>query len=219
MLEVFQPERLARADWEKLFRQAALGLDPWSLDLLALIGRFREFLSQTPVEMWVPGRMVLASSVLLRMKSERMEGQTTLPEAVEAVLAAEEESEPAEVYVAPELRLPVRRQPKARLSLADLRRALGGALTKPTRPKTSAAQLPFPRGEPFRTRALRLLRKLLSLVNGQRIIPFSQVLEKPDPADQVARFLELLYLDGQGKVRLHQPQFLGEILIEVPHDS
>ncbi|MGQ9700522.1 MAG: hypothetical protein ACUVQS_05640 [Candidatus Bipolaricaulaceae bacterium] len=218
MLEVFQPERLARADWEELFRQATRGLDPWSLDLLVLIGRFREFLSQTPVEMWVPGRMVLASSVLLRMKSERMEGQTTLQEAVEAVLAAEEESEP-EVYVAPELRLPLRRQPKARLSVADLRRALGVALTKPTRPKTSVAQPPFPGEEPFRTRALRLLRKLLSLVNGQRIIPFSRVLEKPDPADQVARFLELLYLDGQGKVQLHQPQFLGEILIEVPHDS
>lgn len=219
MLEVFQPERLAQVDWEELFRQATRGLDPWSLDLLVLIGRFREFLSQTPVEMWVPGRMVLASSVLLRMKSERMAGQTTLQEAVEAVLAAEEaEPEPA-VYVAPELQLPLRRQPKARLSVADLGRALSAALAKPARPKASLAQPPFPQEEPFRTRALRLLRKLLSLVNGQRVIPFSQVLEKPDPADQVARFFELLYLDGQGKVQLHQPQFLGEILIEVPHDS
>ncbi len=222
MLEVFQPERFARADWEELFREATRGLDPWSLDLLGLIGRFRQYLNQTPVEMRVPGRMVLASSVLLRMKSERVEGKTTLAEAVEAVLAEEaaEEPEPP-VYVAPELRLPLRRRPKARLSVADLRRALAAALAKPARPKPAPAENPFPRGEeePFRARALRLLRRLLSMVNGQRVVPFSQIVDGGNPADQVARFLELLHLDGQGKIKLHQPQFLGEILIEVPHDS
>jgi chromatin segregation and condensation protein Rec8/ScpA/Scc1 (kleisin family) len=75
------------------------------------------------------------------------------------------------------------------------------------------------KAEPFRVRALRLLRKLLALVNGQRVVPFSCLVESGDPGERVARFLELLHLDGAGKIRLHQPEFLGEILIEVPHDS
>ncbi len=221
MLEVFQPERFTRADWEELFRQATRGLDPWALDITVLIGRFREFLTKTPVEMRVPGRMVLASSVLLRMKSERMEGRATLEEAVEAVVAEETaaELEPS-VYVAPELRLPLRRRPKARVTIADLRRAFLATLSKPTRPKSSAQEARFlPKEEPFRARAFRLLRRLLAMVNGQRVVPFSQILERGDPEERVAKFLELLHLDGQGKVRLHQPEFLGEILIEVPHDS
>ncbi|MBC7221897.1 hypothetical protein H5T56_02795 [Candidatus Bipolaricaulota bacterium] len=221
MLEVFQPERFTRADWEELFRQATRGLDPWALDITVLIGRFREFLTKTPVEMRVPGRMVLASSVLLRMKSERMEGKATLKEAVEAVVAEEtaEEEDPF-VYVAPELRLPLRRRPKARVTIADLRRALLATLAKPARPKPPAQEAKFlPQEEPFKVRALRLLRRLLSMVNGQRVVPFSQLLENDDPKERVARFLELLHLDGQGKVRLYQPEFLGEILIEVPHDS
>ncbi len=221
MLEVLQPERLARADWEELFRQATRGLDPWALDITELISRFRYFLSKTPVEMRVPGRMVLASSVLLRMKSERMDGKATLAEAVEAVLAEEEEGPEPMVYVAPELRLPLRRRPRARLTVVDLRRALAATLAKPARTKKPASQAQVFRDEeePFRSRVLRLLRKLLSMVNGQRVVPFSQVLTADDPAERVARFFELLHLHGQAKVRLHQPEFLGEIFIEVPHDS
>ncbi|MGB9757873.1 MAG: hypothetical protein ACPLZE_05370 [Candidatus Bipolaricaulaceae bacterium] len=217
MLEVLEPERFTRADWEELFRAATRGLDPWALDITVLIGRFREFLTKTPVELRVPGRMVLASSVLLRMKSERMEGKATLAEAVEAVLAEEAAAAEPAVCVAPELRLPLRRKPKARLTVADLRRALLATLSsrKPQKEKPKAR---LEVEEPFRLRALRLLRKLLSLVNGNRFVPFSQILEGADPGERVARFLELLHLDGQGKIRLHQPEFLGEILIEVPHD-
>ncbi len=217
MLEVLEPEGFVRADWEELFREATRGLDPWALDITVLIGRFREFLTRNAVELRVPGRMVLASSVLLRMKSERMEGKATLAEAVEAVLAEEAAAAEPEVYVAPELRLPLRRKPKARLTVADLRRALLATLSsrKPQKEKPKAR---LEVEEPFRVRALRLLRKLLSMVNGNRIVPFSQILESADPGVQVARFLELLHLDGQGKIRLHQPEFLGEILIEVPHD-
>lgn len=222
MLEVFQPERFTRADWEELFREATRGLDPWALDITALITRFREFLTTNPVEMRVPGRMVLASSVLLRMKSERMESKTTLEEAVEAVLAEDTGGpEIAPVYIAPELRLPLRRQPKARMTLADLRRAFSATISKSTTKSKDSPKMgkPLKAEEPFRARALRLWRKLLSLVNGYRVIPFSQIVENGDPCERVARFLELLYLDGQGKVRLKQPEFLGEILIEVPHDS
>lgn len=220
MLEVLEPDRFTRADWEELFREATRGLDPWALDLTVLIGRFREFLAKKPVEMRVPGRMILASSVLLRMKSEEIERKPTLAEAVEAVLAEEAEEE-GPAYVAPEFQLPLRRRPKARLTIADLRRAwLAVSRPRPKSQAKSPAEKPLTiEEEPFSLRALRLLRKLLSLVNGHRVVPFSQILERDDPQERVARFMELLHLDGAGKVRLHQPEFLGEILIELPHGS
>ena len=222
MLEVLEPERFTRADWEELFREATRGLDPWALDLTALIGRFREFLQEKPVEMRIPGRMIFASSVLLRMKSEQMERKPSLAEAVDVVLAAEEEEDGAgpEVYVAPELRLPLRRRPRARLTLSDLRRAFLAAMTKSPRPSRSTSQEKPLRveEEPFSLRALNLLRKLLSLVNGHRVIPFSRILERGDPKERVARFMELLHLAGTGKIQLFQQEFLGEIYIEVPHD-
>lgn len=219
-LAVLEPERFVRADWEELFREATRGLDPWALDITVLIGRFREFLAQTPVELRVPGRMVLASSVLLRMKSERMDGHTTLAQAVAAVLAEEGDGSLAEAgWEPPALSLPVRRRPRVRLTLADLRRALESLKLRTTpSPKRPKATLTVEE-EPFSLRAARLLQRLLRMVNGTRFVPFSLLVPENDPKEKVARFLELLHLDGQGKVRLHQEEFLGEILVEVPHGS
>ncbi|MFN3346856.1 MAG: hypothetical protein ACK42E_03490 [Candidatus Bipolaricaulaceae bacterium] len=220
-LSALEPERFVRADWEELFREATRGLDPWALDITVLIGRFREFLAQTPVELRVPGRMVLASSVLLRMKSEQMNGHTTLAQAMAAVLA-EEEKDPlpyADVEPRVTLSLPVRRRPRARVTLADLRRALRSVRIRPTSsPQKPKATLTVEE-EPFSLRAARLLQRLLRMVNGTRFVPFSLLVPEDDPKEKVARFLELLHLDGRGKVRLHQEGFLGEIVVEVPHGS
>lgn len=223
MVEALEPKRFTRADWEELFREATRGLDPWALDLVALIGRFREFLAQERVEMRVPGRMVLASSVLLRMKSDQVkdgEEPPTLEEAVDAVLAEEEGEAGSPAYVAPELVFPLRRLPRRRPSVAELERALLTALAKSRARKNDAPVHPEEIGieveeEPFTLRALRLLRRLLHLVNGQRVIPFSAIAED-DPEEKVARLMELLHLAGQGKISLRQEEFLGEILIEVP---
>ena len=219
-LSALEPERFVRADWEELFREATRGLDPWALDITVLIGRFREFLARTPVELRVPGRMVLASSVLLRMKSERMNGHTTLAQAVAAVMAEEEkESLPYAEEPAVALSLPMRRRPRARVTLADLRRALKSvSLRPPPSPRKTPATWTVEE-EPFSLRAARLLQRLLRLVNGTRFVPFSLLVPEDDPKEKVARFLELLHLDGQGKVRLHQREFLGEIVVEVPHGS
>lgn len=220
-LTVLEPERFVRADWEELFREATRGLDPWALDITVLIGRFREFLAKTPVELRVPGRMVLASSVLLRMKSERVDGHTTLAQAVAAVMAEEESVSAHEEEVEPvvALPLPLRRRPRARLTLADLRQALQAVKScRSTTPRRPAATMNVEE-EPFSLRTARLLQRLLRLVNGTKFVPFSLLVPETDPKQKVSRFLELLHLDGQGKVRLHQQEFLGEILVEVPHGS
>ena len=50
------------------------------------------------------------------------------------------------------------------------------------------------------------------------MIPFHAV-AGGEPREKVARLMELLHLDAEGKVRLVQEEFLGEILIEVPDGS
>lgn len=227
-LEALEPQRFVKADWEEVFRQVTRDLDPWTLDLVELVGRFRAYVAERDLELAVPGRMLLASSVLLRMKSDWVRdggAPPTMAEALDEItaeMAIADEEEPAPVYIAPELRLPIRRQPRSRPTLADLRRSLKAAFAKQGRPPRPAANLtPEDVGmdverEPFTRRAVRLLRYLLTLVNGQRVIPFEAVAPDGNSKERVARFLELLHLDAQGKIRVFQEEFLGEILIEVP---
>ncbi|GAB4306985.1 MAG: hypothetical protein Kow0097_06880 [Candidatus Bipolaricaulota bacterium] len=225
-LELFDPHSFTKADWESLFRSLAADLDPWAFDLVELVGRFRSYVAGRDVEFAVPGRMVLASSVLLRMKSDWVRDGGPPPTVEEAAeeLAAELAAEETPVYIAPELRLPVRRIPRGRVTVGDLGRALRAALAAGRRrPAANADLSPADLGfaveeEPFIRRAQRLLKRLLTLVNGRRVVPFRAV-AGGDPRDKVARLMELLHLDAEGKVRLFQEEFLGEILVEVPDGS
>ncbi len=225
-LELFEPQSFTKADWEGLFRGLTADLDPWAFDLVELIGRFRAYVAGRDLEFAVPGRMVLASSVLLRMKSDWVrEGGVppTVEEAAEEV-AAEVEAAEATVYIAPELRLPLRRAPRGRASVGDLGRALRAALASERRRASVQAEVsPEDLGfdmaeETFTDRAQKLLQVILSLVNGNRVIPFRDV-TGANPQEKVARLMELLHLDAKGKVRLFQEEFLGEILVEVPDGS
>ncbi len=227
------PERLARADWDTVLRALTADMDPWDIDLVELVRRFRSYLAGLrALELEVPGRMVLVGSVLLRLKSEVLqglnggngEGNGNGHGGEEALVAAAEEADylPEEgVYIAPELRLPVVRRPRRKVTLAELEEALRAALAQEKhkrrvrrRPRTQ--EVPLPQGEPFSVRARRLFRKLLTLVNGKRDIPFEALLSRRDPAETVARFMELLHLDAEGKVILTQRRFLGELIVRVP---
>lgn len=223
-VELLEPQALARADWDLVFSQLARDMDPWAVDLVELVRRFRDYLARLQsLELEIPGRMLHAGAVLLRMKSEWIHDQDreppTLDQVVEEVAAEAPMAE--EVYIAPELRLPLLRRPRARASLTELRRALKCALLHGARKKNGHQALtPDEIGlslkrEPFSRRASRLLRRLISLVNGSRVIPFWTLLSKKDPGEQVATFMELLHLDTAGKVRLLQEEFLGEVLIEL----
>jgi len=223
-LELFEPQSFTKADWEGLFRSLTADLDPWAFDLVELIGRFRAYMTGRDLEFAVPGRMVLASSVLLRMKSDWVRdggAPPTVEEAVEEVVAELAAGE-APVYIAPELRLPLRRAPRGRATVGDLGRALRAALSAERRRALKEVDIsPEDLGldverEPFTQRVIRLLQFLLTLVNGERVIPFRAVAKDPEPGEQVARLMELLHLDAQGKVRLFQEEFLGEVLVEIP---
>ncbi len=227
-VEIFAPDALIRADWDLLFSHLARDMDPWAVDLVELVRRFRGYLEELKaLELEVPGRMLHAGAVLLRMKSDFLREEErdppTLEEVVEEVAAEVPVAE--EVYIAPEFTLPLLRRPRARASLADLRRALQAALAHGARKRDGRRELDPAdlgmelSGEPFSRRTRRLLKKLLSLVNGNRVIPFRLLLRRRDPREQVARFMELLHLDAEGKVRLFQQEFLGEVLIEVPRGA
>ncbi len=63
-------EQLVGESWEGILQQLTGDMDPWDIDLSILAGRSREYLQALEeMSFEIPGRMVLACSILLRMKS------------------------------------------------------------------------------------------------------------------------------------------------------
>ncbi|HHK66939.1 MAG TPA: segregation/condensation protein A, partial [Candidatus Acetothermia bacterium] len=64
-------EELVGESWEVVLHRLTEDMDPWDIDLTELTRRFRDYLSALrELRFEIPGRMVLACSILLRMKSD-----------------------------------------------------------------------------------------------------------------------------------------------------
>lgn len=234
------PERLARADWEEVLHDLIADMDPWDIDIVELVWRFREYmLKLRSLELEIPGRMLLVGAVLLRLKAGILKDRNGNgshgngnddnghDEERELLITAAQEAEfiPEEgVYISPELKPSLPRRPRRKITLEELEQALRAALAQEERKRRSrtrkrSPEVPVPKGEPFSVRARRLWKKLISLVNGKRDVPFHALLSRGDPDEVVARFMELLHLDARGMVVLSQRKFLGELVVKVPKDG
>ena len=175
------PERLARADWEEVLHDLTADMDPWDIDIVELVWRFREYmLKLRSLELEIPGRMLLVGAVLLRLKAGILKDRNGNgshgngnddnghDEERELLITAAQEAEfiPEEgVYISPELKPSLPRRPRRKITLEELEQALRAALAQEERKRRSrtrkrSPEVPVPKGEPFSVRARRLWKKL-----------------------------------------------------------
>ncbi len=223
-------EELANESWEGVLRRLTADMDPWDIDVAELARRYREMLrAMRELRFEIPGRMVLTCSVLLRMQSDELLASAKpqsefIAELEEAVEEAAEDwdapIEPEEEFV-----IPLRRRPRRRVTLNDLRTALAAAL-KVSRRRSERRSLESEEdgdifdyfeigGEDITDRLHRLFNRIKKLLSGRRVVSFFRLLERGDKDERVSRFVEILHLAAQGKISCEQEEFLGDIIIRL----
>ncbi len=223
-------EELANESWEGMLRRLTADMDPWDIDIGELARRYREMLrAMHELRFEIPGRMVLTCSVLLRMKSDDLLASARpqsefIAELEEAVDEAEEEWD-APIEPEEEFALPLRRRPRRRVTLNDLRTALVAALkVNRRRSERRSAQLGDEEeifdyfeigGEDITDRLRALFSRIKKLLSGRRAISFFRLLERGDKDERVQRFFEVLHLAAQGEITCEQEEFLGDIIIKL----
>jgi len=224
-------EELASETWEGTLRRLTADMDPWDIDIGALARRYREWVrAMRELKFEIPGRVVLTCSILLRMQSDELLASARprsefIAKLEEAVEEAEEEwappLEPEDAFV-----LPVRRIPRRRVTLNDLRTALAAALrVTRRREKRKSSRLEETEdifehfeigGNDFTDRLRALFSRIKKLLTGRRAISFFRLLERGDRDERVSRFVEVLHLAAQGEIACEQKEFLGDIIIKLP---
>ena len=217
--------------WEQTLDRLTQDMDPWDIDVAELARRYRDHVrALQEMRFELPGRMVLACSILLRMKSDELMARARPAQEGDLLRALDDalddEEIPWQEPVEPEeFSLPLLRRPTRAVTLLDLRRAFASAIAVSRRREGRDLPVelleddydPFEQyqigGQGFTERLGSLLSRIRDLLSGRTVVSFFRLLERGDREERVERFFEILHLASQGTIDCHQREFMGDIEI------
>jgi len=190
-------------------------LDPWNIDIGEVADKFvaRMRKLQT-LDLVVPANLILASAILLHLKSEALKFEEEQVEEQEVYI--EEEREPVEI---PLLTLRTRIPPKRRVTLAELMDALEEAFEyQKRREERAIAPEPISFVLPeynIEERMAELLSRAAKLADSEGLITFSSLLRERTRREIIFTLLPLLHLAQDGRLDIFQEKLFGEIFIQL----
>jgi segregation and condensation protein A len=204
-------------------------LDPWNIDIIKLTSLYLdEIRRRKDLDLYIPANAVLASSILLWLKSsilksakEELEEKEEEPEMIEPL--PEPEPEPLIVEEAPVegVIVPPERIVKREISLDELLDAMEKLMKKGVRMKKFE---PLPEVEDFfeametdedvEDYVEEVYERAKRMKDSTDSVLFSSLAGK-DPLNMVKTLLALLHLATEGKVELYQEEVFGEIVVRV----
>jgi segregation and condensation protein A len=211
-------------------------MDPWNVDISLLTDKYIERLRELKEQdLKVGGKVVLAASILLRIKSTKLVSddmddfdrliagtdmnQEAFYDSLEQELAQGEREALKEEY---EL-LP--RMPQARrrkVSVFDLVKALDKALEVKQRRVLQSIPPPMPlpvRKFDLGASVANLLQRLKSMFSYKKRLTFTDLRPSHSKQDKVYTFIPLLHLSNQQKVELEQAVPFGEIEVKLAEEK
>jgi segregation and condensation protein A len=190
-------------------------LNPWDIDIIDIVGKYVEVVKGLKVmDLRIPANIILAASILLRLKSDMLELRD---EALEE-LTPEDGSGRPYVSVDP-LSVRLRLPPRRRITLPELISALEEVMKlrefKAARLASAATEFPLTLSRVDVEADIEALFALLAQhADSSRMLTFSSLYslsQKPDALLDV--FIPLLFLANKSRIALIQEDFFGEIVI------
>ena len=190
-------------------------LDPWSIDIAVIADKFVERVRTLQMlDLNVAANIILASSILLRMKTESLIFEEQEEE-------QNGEMETKEVPQIPSLTLKLRLPPPRRLTLQELIKAIEEIMKIQQHVKKTiqpAQQNVFQinmNEKDIDTLIEETFNSVKEKVDSYGLVTFSQLIKNKDLEGVIKTFVPLLFLQKNGKVQLFQEEFFGEIFVKL----
>ncbi|MAF37039.1 hypothetical protein CL622_08040 [archaeon] len=209
-------------------------MDPWDVNLTLLAQKYLQRVkAMEELNFFVSGKVVLASALLLKMKSNKLLLEQ-FP-AFDQLFAQDEEMPEHEeliddvplpqAYAQKDMRLTIKtpQTRKRKVSVNDLVEALKQALEVEQRRTNRLIQqksIPDNLVVPVKKMDINLLIKdlygrLRNFLGSQKQVTFTNLVNSEKKEDKITTFIPLLHLSNQDKVHLEQPKHFEEIYVQL----
>ncbi len=206
-------------------------VNPWDIDISLLAQKYLETVRKLKeANLFISGKVLLASAILLKIKSERLLSEDFL--ALDNLLFPSQEMEELDQYTDnnrqttllehPKLTIKTPQARKKKVTVDDLLFALDKALNVNERRLLRIAErnrVPEHLVIPEKHYDINVLiqglqGKLETLFLAKNIITFKEVLPSETREDKILTFSPLLHLANQERIDLDQKEHFGEIYIQ-----
>ena len=206
-------------------------MDPWNVDVTKLTQKYIQTVrGMTEMNFFVSGKVVLASAILLKIKSNKFIDED-INNFDNFLFHQEEEIEDLDDYVdyhehkmeIPKLGIKTPQARKRKVSVSDLIGALEKALKVDSRRKLRLQRyLTFnkPKIPERKVDITQLIKdvfdKVISMFKQKEKVEFSELLKEPTKEEKILTLLPLLHLDHHSRINMQQEEHFGEIYIHKP---
>lgn len=218
-------EFVKNATWRELLIELidTNKLDPWNIDIVKVVDGYVTVVKKMKVlDLHIPANIILAASILLRMKSDslvifKVEAEQIMeePDAIQRVM-------PEIPQLVPRLRL----QPHKRITLIELMHALDSAMRikddrqKTIQQATTPPEFHIPKDDSDE-RIESAYKLVESNVDNTGLITFARLANKFNHSESILLnlFVPLLYLVHKNRIVMMQEKFFDEIFIKLESGS
>ncbi|PIN82727.1 hypothetical protein COV61_05135 [Candidatus Micrarchaeota archaeon CG11_big_fil_rev_8_21_14_0_20_47_5] len=223
-IEVNLEDMIAYPTWKEMLFELVYSesLDPWNIDISRLCEAYLAKIKNLKrVELHIPANVILAASILLRMKSDMFHIEE------EAPISEAEVGEDFSSFEIPSLALSGRIPPKRMVTLEELTSALETVFAKQKQKEEKTAQKMGEMLPDFKLNVSefdidkemeKLYERALKCADSENLALFSRIIEECKSESIIFSFLALLHLAQGGKLHVFQEKFFGEIFVRIPQE-
>ncbi|MFQ3274877.1 MAG: chromatin segregation and condensation protein Rec8/ScpA/Scc1 (kleisin family) [Candidatus Nanohaloarchaea archaeon] len=232
-MDNYDINELAEQPWEDTLEVLTADMDPSSIDIKILAERYREYINELEeFDLEVPARAIRLCAALLRIKTLAMAGEQVdenpqeenpMDFEDEEFLEEEEmmEDDEPDLRTGPDLEMPVKPKPKRRMSLNELKDALDDAMeVKERREERQEMRQELDQQMEIDEKSLdekinSLFSRLTNLIgSSSEKVKFDQLVENNESEEQLEKFLHVLHLEDDQKVKCIQEDFLDDLHVK-----
>ena len=190
-------------------------IDPWDIDIDLVIDEFTEKIKDMKkLDLYIPGNLILATSILLKYKSLYLFPQEEKVEEREDMLELE----------TPQINIVKRLKPERPISVNELIKAIENAIKinfkavvqrKSRQMEIVKLELPKFKEEDIDEKINKMFAMLVERMDEYGIVRFEELIKGRKKEENVSNFLVILHMENEEYIAMKQEEAFGEILIYV----